>query len=310
VIEGVMMRAADKWAVAVRSPNGEILIKKEAWHSIGRRFKVFEMPVLRGAVVLIETLVLGVKALSFSAEVASSEEFAPEKGFQNPADRISFEEKKGLWWSLSLAATVVFSLLLGIFAFFYLPLLLTEMLGIDNSFWFNVVDGTIRIAVFLAYLILISRWKEIKRVFEYHGAEHKTIAAYENKKELSWENIKDYSPFHARCGTSFVLVLMLVSILVFLMLGKPAGWQERFIRMLFIPLIGGVSYELIKLSDRFPNNPFTLLMIAPGLWLQRITTRPPDEKQVEVAAAALKAALDLDNNSVQEIKLAVSTWDG
>jgi uncharacterized protein YqhQ len=171
------------------------------------------------------------------------------------------------------------------------------MLKIENPYWFNMVDGVIRVIFFLIYLFIISRWKEIRRVFEYHGAEHQTIAAYEDRKELIWENIRNYSRFHKRCGTSFILILMLVSIFVFMLLGKPSDWLERLIRMLFIPLIGGVSYELIKLGDRFPRNFLTRLMIAPGLWLQSITTLAPDEKQVEVAAAALKAALDLEEET-------------
>lgn len=292
-----MMRSADKWAVAVRSPKGDILVKRESWHPIGRRFGFLELPILRGAVIVIETLILGVKALSFSADVASTGVLEPQESQDCLEDNSQGEKEKGIMWSLSLAGTVIFSLLLGITLFFYLPLLLTEMLKIENPYWFNMVDGVIRVIFFLVYLFIISRWKEIRRVFEYHGAEHQTIAAYEDRKELIWGNIRNYSRFHKRCGTSFILILMLVSIFVFMLLGKPSDWLERLIRMLFIPLIGGVSYELIKLGDRFPRNFLTRLMIAPGLWLQSITTLAPDEKQVEVAAAALKAALDLEEET-------------
>ena len=287
VIEGVMMRSSDTWAVAVRSPSGEIVVKKEFWHPVGKRYRFLELPILRGAVILIETLVLGVKALSFSADVASTEK-------SRQANEPVGEEKKGFWWAVSMIGTVVLSLLIGIFIFFYLPLIITEMLNIKSAILFNLVDGILRVVFFLAYLFVISRWKEIKRVFEYHGAEHKTIFAYEDSKELTWENIEPYSTFHHRCGTSFVLVLMLVSILVFMLLGKPHVWQERLIRMLFIPLIGGITYELIKLGDRFSGHPLVRFFVGPGLWLQRITTSQPDKDQVEVAVASLKAALGLD----------------
>ncbi len=287
VIEGVMMRSSDAWAVAVRSPSGEIVVKKEPWLPVAKRFRILKLPILRGAVILIETLVLGIKALSFSADVVSSEN-SPEKS--EPAG----EEKKGLWWTVSMVGTVALSLLVGILFFFYLPLVITEMLNIRSAVIFNLVDGILRVIFFLAYLFVISRWKEIKRVFEYHGAEHKTIFAYEDSKELTWENIEPYSTFHQRCGTSFVLVLMLVSILIFMLLGKPHIWQGRVIRMLTIPLIGGITYELIKLGDRYANHPLVRFFIEPGLWLQRITTKAPDRKQVEVAVASLEAALGQD----------------
>ncbi|MEA2064275.1 MAG: DUF1385 domain-containing protein [Gemmatimonadota bacterium] len=284
VIEGVMMRSSDTWAVAVRSPKGEILVRKEPFNPVGKRFLFLKLPVLRGAVVLIETLVLGVKALGYSADVASTEQ---DEGEAKPGKN----EEGGFWWTLSLFGTVALSLILGIALFFYLPLILTEMLNIESTLLFNIVDGIFRIIIFLAYLVIISRWSEIQRVFEYHGAEHKTIFAYEDGRELTWDNIKPYSTFHQRCGTSFILILMLVSILVFIMLGKPHVWQERALRMLFIPLIGGISYELIKLGDRYSGNLLFRLLIEPGLWLQRITTREPDRDQVEVAVASLQAAL-------------------
>lgn len=289
VIEGVMMRSEDQWAVAVRTPAGDIRLRRGRWEPLSRKVPLLKMPLLRGMVVLIETLVLGIKALNWSADIAASEETDADKG-----------QEKGIWWTLSMAGTVALSLLLGIAAFFYLPLMLTEWIGIENPFWFNVVDGVFRVALFLAYLALISRWSEIARVFEYHGAEHKAIAAYEQGEELGWDNVRRHSTLHPRCGTSFVLILMLVSILVFIPLGKPADMGERLFRMLFIPLIGGVSYEMIRLSSRYAGNALADALIAPGLWLQRITTRTPDEKQVEVAVAALKAALGLEEVSPAE----------
>jgi len=308
VIEGVMMRAEDNWAVAVRTPRGEIVVKKEPWRSIGKKYRILDLPVLRGAILLVETLVLGVKALSFSAEASAEQQLSKEND-SGERENSAGSEEKGFWWSLSLAGTVFFSLVFGLALFFYLPLFVTEMLALSSPFWFNVVDGMLRIAVFLAYLLIISRWKEIARVFEYHGAEHQTIAAFEARKELIWGNIRRYSRFHPRCGTSFVLVLLVLSIFVFMFFGKPADWGERFLRMLTIPLIGGISYELIKLSDRYPDNVIARIAAAPGLWLQKITTRPPDERQVEVAVAALKSALDLDSFPLEE-PLAVPARDG
>jgi uncharacterized protein YqhQ len=288
VIEGVMMRGGDNWAVAVRKGDGSIALKKETWVSVGKRFGLSKLPVLRGAIILIETLVLGVRALSFSAEVTSEDENEP---ITKPG-----ENENGFWWKISLGGTVLFSLAAGLGLFFYLPLLITELTGIENPFWFNFVDGILRMSVFLAYLLIISRWKDIRRVFEYHGAEHKTIAAWENKQPLNWDHIRDFTRFHPRCGTSFVLILMLVSILVFLFFGKPEVWTDRLVRLAVVPLIAGISYELIKLSDRHPEKLLTRIAVAPGLWLQRITTYEPDESQVEVAVAALAAAMDLDES--------------
>ncbi|MBW7996953.1 MAG: DUF1385 domain-containing protein [Candidatus Glassbacteria bacterium] len=287
VIEGVMMRAEDNWAVAVRKPDGTIALKKETWRSLSKRLRLLELPVLRGALVLVETLFLGVRALSFSAEAASEEESE------------SAQNETGFWWKVSMAGTVLFSLTAGLALFFYLPLFLTELTGIENPFWFNFVDGLLRMAVFMAYLLLISRWKDIHRVFEYHGAEHKTIATFESKQPLDWIHIKDHSRFHPRCGTSFVLILLLVSILVFLFFGKPDVWADRLVRLSVVPLIAGVSYELIKLSDRFPASLLSRIAVAPGLWLQRITTYEPDESQVEVAVAALSAAMELDRELIE-----------
>lgn len=298
VIEGVMMRAEDNWAVAVRKPDGTIALKQEKWRSLSKRFRLLELPVLRGAIVLIETLFLGVRALSFSAETASGEETGEEKN------------ESGFWWKVSLTGTVLFSLAAGMALFFYLPLFVTELTGIENPFWFNFVDGILRMAVFLAYLLIISRWGDIRRVFEYHGAEHKTIAAFERQQPLEWEQIKDHSRFHPRCGTSFVLILLLVSILVFLFFGKPDVWSDRLIRLAVVPLIAGVSYELIKLSDRHPDNLLTRIAVAPGLWLQRITTYEPDKGQVEVAVAALSAAMELNREVIESTVTPVALAEG
>ncbi len=193
-----------------------------------------------------------------------------------------------------MALTVVFALALGIAIFFYLPLVITGLFGFDSGFWFNLVDGLIRMIFFLAYLILISRWKEIRRVFEYHGAEHKSIFAYENQKELVVDSARPFTTLHPRCGTSFLLIVMVVSILVFMFLGKPETVAERLVRLAFVPLIGGLSYELIKLSAKAYRYRFFRLFLLPGLWLQKITTVEPDDQQLEVAMVALKCAIGQD----------------
>lgn len=281
VIEGVMMRSPDRVAVAVRRADGKILLKNDPYVSFTKRQKFWNLPVIRGAVVLIESMILGVKALTFSGDVAAEENFEEQ------------DKKKGMK-NIWLGLTVVFSFAVGLLLFFYLPLVLTDLLGAKTGFMFNLVDGIIRVIIFLLYLGSITLWKEIRRVFEYHGAEHKSIFAFEDNKELTIENSKSYKPYHPRCGTSFIIMVMLVSIFVFMFLGRPETIADRLIRLAFVPLIGGLSYELIKLSDKKKNNPIVKALIAPGLWLQKITAREPDESMLEVAIIALKGSLGED----------------
>ena len=283
VIEGVMMRAPRMFSVAVRRPNGSIVLKKEQYISWTKRMKMLGWPFIRGGVILLESLVLGIQALNFSGDIAMEEENAKKPG-----------NKKARRSPVWLGLTILFALGLGIGLFFFLPLLLTELTGVESGILFNLIDGGIRLAFFLIYLLLISQWKEIQRVFEYHGAEHKSIFAFEDGKPLTVDALKDYTTHHPRCGTSFLLVVMLVSIMVFILLGKPQHMGDRLIRFLFIPVIGGVSYEVIRLSSTRIGRKLSQILVAPGLWLQRITTREPDEKQLEVALVALKGALDME----------------
>lgn len=284
VIEGVMMRGPQRIAVAVRKPDGVIALKSEPFQSIVKKFKILNIPIFRGAILLIETLYLGTKALSFSGDMAMSEE---EK-----AKNINKKKSKmnGIWMGL----TMVLALVLGMAVFFYLPLLLTGLFGFKTGFWFNLVDGLVRLIFFLTYIYVISLWKEIKRVFEYHGAEHKSIYAFENKQDLVTASARPFSTLHPRCGTSFLLIVMLVSIIVFMFLGKPDNISDRLLRLAFVPLIGGLSYELIKLSAKGYQYPFFRIFILPGLWLQKITTSEPDDAQLEVAMVALKSAIGSD----------------
>jgi len=287
VIEGVMMRSPKSFTVAIRKSNGQIMIKKEPYIALTERFKFLKIPIIRGAVVLIESLYLGIKALSFSAEEAMEEENPETKTLD------AKKEKKGetfvtLWLILSL----LMGFSLALFIFFYLPLILVELIGVKGGFLFNLIDGLIRISFFLIYIWAISLWKSMRRVFEYHGAEHKSIFAFEAGEDLTPENIKKYSTHHPGCGTSFLLVVMVISILVFMFLGRPHTISERLTRLLFVPLIAGISYEFTRLSRKRRNSKIVKILTAPGLWLQKITTKEPDEKQLKVAIAALKSALE------------------
>ena len=287
VIEGVMMRSPQRVAVAVRRPDGQIMLKTDSFQSWTKRYKILGLPIFRGGVVLIESLVLGVRALTYSGDVAMEAENGKGKG----DDRPEKNTKKSRWATLRLALTVVFALVLGLLIFFYVPLILTGLLQVKSGVWFNLVDGVIRLAIFLAYLFLNTLWSEIRRIFQYHGAEHKSIFAFENGKELSLAGVRPFSTQHPRCGTSFLLIVMMVSIVVFVFLGRPDNISERLLRLAFVPLIGGISYELIKLSERGYGSSFGRLLIAPGLWLQKITTKEPDDRQLEVALIALRGAL-------------------
>ncbi len=285
VIEGVMMRSPEFVTVAVRKPDGKIVLKKDPFISLTKRNKFWGLPLIRGGVTLIEALVLGIRALNFSSNVALTEiEYKESKKTDKPD------------WQKNLATggTLVFSLVIGFAIFFYVPLLLTEITGVKDGILFNLIDGGIRLMIFLAYLVLISLWKEIRRIFEYHGAEHKSIFAFESGKPLTLKGVKDFTTHHPRCGTSFLLIVMLVSILVFMFLGRPESIGQRLFRFLFIPVIGGISYEIILLSTKKYGRAIASVLTAPGLWLQRITTKEPDEKQLEVALVALKASLGME----------------
>lgn len=283
VIEGVMMRAPGRVAVAVRKPNGNIVVKSERFESITQKIKLLGWPFLRGAVVLIESLVLGVRALSFSGDIAVQEE-------DNDSGQTELKEKSKLA-KLWMGITVLFSFVLGLGLFFYVPLILTGLFHLQSGIAFNLVDGIFRLAIFLAYIYFITLWKDIRRIFEYHGAEHKSVFTFEDTKDLNVDSAKPYSTLHPRCGTSFLLIVMLVSIFVFMFLGRPDNIAERLLRLAFVPVIGGISYELIRLSDKGYKNNFFKIFILPGLWLQKLTTREPDESQIEVALVALKSAL-------------------
>ena len=287
VIEGVMMRSPKFFTIALRKADGGILVRKDPYVAITKRKRWLDIPMVRGAIVLVESLYLGIKALTFSADQAM-EEKVTEATSQAEHEIESKDKTFGTLW---IVLMVVLGLGLGIGLFFYLPLIITDFLGVKGGILFNLVDGMVRIGIFLIYIWAIGLWKETRRIFEYHGAEHKSIATFEVGEELTINNAKKHTTIHARCGTSFLIVVMIVSIGIFIFLGRPTTIAERLIRFLFIPLIGGVSYEIIKISSR-SHNRFIQLLVKPGLWLQKMTTREPDNHQLEIAIVALKEALE------------------
>ena len=280
VIEGVMMKSPKAWTVAVRGPNKEIFFQK---NSLTELPKLLKKPIVRGFVALVQALVIGIKALAFSAEKAM------------PA-----EEKKPS--SFSMGITVFISFVIGLVIFLLLPLYSTKLIGMalksvsENQILFNLVDGIIRIIFFVVYILLINMNKDIRRVFQYHGAEHKVVHAYEAGVELTPMNIEGYSILHPRCGTSFLLVVMILSILIFSFIPKEWSFVEKFLsRIVLVPLVAGCSYEFIRFSSKKINNPFVRLMTAPGLWLQRLTAKEPSRDQIEVAVEALREVLKMES---------------
>ena len=282
VIEGVMMRSPTYYATAVRTPQGTIVIQKNRYEALTHRFKFLNIPIVRGAIGLVEMLWIGIASLSYSASQAADENADPKPKATTASN-------------LAIGASVLFALGAGFVLFFYLPLWLAGLTGVKGSIAFNLVDGAFRLVIFLGYLMLIARWKEMKRIFQYHGAEHKTIFAFENGQDLTVTNARSHIRFHPRCGTSFLLVVMLVSILVFAMLGRPVTWGDRLLRFAFIPVIGGVSYEFIRLSAKARFARYLKPAVWPGLTLQKVTTAEPSDDMLEVAIAALIACLDYQN---------------
>lgn len=294
-MEGVMMRSPHYLAVAVRKPGGKIKVKQDYYLSVVTRMGLSKIPIARGMVGFFEMMIVGLKALNFSTRESLEEDDqeATEKSVEKNNFRQSLLEVVSLVLSLALA------LGLGLGLFKFLPLLLTELLSrsyplLGENYWFyNLVDGTIKIVFFITYIALIGLLPDLRRVFAYHGAEHKVIRAYEADQELTPANAAKMSRFHPRCGTSFVLVVFVISIIVYTIIPAPAGFAAKLtMRIAVLPLIAGVAYEFLKWSARHENAWWLKLAITPGLWLQKLTTREPDHEQLAVAIAALKSALD------------------
>jgi uncharacterized protein YqhQ len=301
VIEGVMMRAPGSVATAVRRANGQIIVQQQKYKSVTEKYKWLNVPVLRGAVGLIDMMYLGIKTLNFSAEIAMLDVEAEKEKEKNAAKGNGSEKKSKSQSNLALIGTLIFALTLGVGIFFILPLYLTtKVFAIEQTaIAFNLTAGAIRITILLLYLAGISLMKDIRQLFCYHGAEHKSVFAFELKAPLNPDSVKTYSRFHPRCGTSFLLIVAFVAILSFSLLDalllKLIGTLTLPVRLLthipFIPIVGGLAYEIIKFSAKHGTSWWGRILIAPGLLLQKITTKEPDTAQIEVALVALRCAL-------------------
>ena len=285
VMEGVMMRAPHSYCVAVRKANGEVVTEESPLPRVSEKYPLFKLPVLRGLGTLGQAMMLGFKALRFSANAALAEgEKAGEPAKEMPS------------WVMGL--NLAFSLLFFIFLYKFVPLFLATELGkmfpsVDGRFAINMMDGVIRITIFLTFLYLLSRMKDIRRVFEYHGAEHKVVFNFESGQPVTVENAQKFVTFHPRCGTSFLLVVMVISMLVYALLPFD-GFVAKFLgRLALLPVIAGVSYELIRFAARRSGSLMAALT-APGLWLQRVTTKPPSDDQTTIAIHALEGAMELE----------------
>jgi uncharacterized protein YqhQ len=293
VLEGVMMRSLTGYSVAVRQPNGEVAIKKDKLVSITAKYPFLKFPVLRGSVVLIQSLILGMRALNYSASVATENEAG--------------EQEMSNW---AMASTMLVAMVVGLGVFILAPLGITNLIRHFfaphmGNIAYNAIDGVLRAVFFFIYIISISFMDDIKRVFQYHGAEHKTVYTFEANEELTVENARTKSTLHPRCGTSFLMFVMAISILVFSLVPSTVPFAVKFLaRVVLIPLIAGLAYEVIRFSARHLGNPVCRLLTRPGMLLQKITTKEPDDLQLAVAIIALKEALMFD--AVDETLAAVA----
>jgi len=302
VLEGVMMRSPHAWGIAVRKASGEIATHSEPLERPSEAHKWMGWPVVRGVMTLGHAMTLGFRALRFSANQALEEIAVEDAGASGkPAKKFEITG----WMA---AVNIVFSLAFFIVMYKVLPLLATTALKKINpvfggQFVFNLVDGLIRIAMFLLFVWGVSLWKDIRRVYEYHGAEHKTVFAFENGDPLNAREVQKYTTYHPRCGTSFLMTVMIISMVVYMMIPVHTFWARFGIRIALLPVIAGVSYEIIRYAAKHRGSLFAL-MTAPGLWLQRITTQPPDDRQVECAIIALDKAMALEKQRGGELVIA------
>ncbi len=291
VIEGVMMRSNEFVTVAVRKEDGTIRVKDDPFKSLSKKIKFLGLPLIRGIINLGEMMMIGMKTLNYSANQMIEEPGEEEK---------EKTRKQKIGEGLLFALSFVIAISLSLFLFKFLPLWITEWVSsiyapFRHSVLYNVLDGILKTSFFLLYIFLLSFMPSIKRVFEYHGAEHKSIFAYENSGGLTVENARKQSRFHPRCGTSFIFIVFMISILVYTVLPRNPDFTMNFInRMMLLPVIAAISYELLKWSAKKQNNPFMKMLIAPGLAFQRLTTKEPSDDQLEVALHALQKALDLE----------------
>lgn len=296
VIEGIMMKGPGCLATAVRKADGSIVVDKQEDHSFIRKYKLNKIPIVRGFLAFFESLFTGVKCLMFSAKEYDLEDGTYEMSKTEQWIMDKFGDKL---FDFMMYLSVLVSLVIGVGLFMVLPKLTVEWAG--KLFGASVhesvsvlIEGVIRLVLFVLYLLLISRMKDIQRVFQYHGAEHKTIFAYEYGEELTVENVKKYTRFHPRCGTSFLVLVMIVSVIVFFFVTASTLWGKILWRIALLPVVAGISYELIKYAGRC-SNAFTRALSKPGVWLQHFTTREPDDRMIEVAITALQAVLPDDD---------------
>lgn len=279
VIEGVMMRGSDNISIAVRREDGEIATKQMLFDSWAKKFKILEAPFIRGVVSLFQSLILGMRALTFSA------------------NQFADEEEELTWWELitSIGTALVLSILL----FVVIPASVIELVKayIDSNLVLNLVEGVMKVSMLILYILSISRLNDIKRVFQYHGAEHKVIHNHESDLELSVENAKEFSTYHPRCGTNFLLIVMVVSILLFSFFGRPDLISRILIHIALLPIVAGVSYELIKKAGQKDALKLFKWAAVPGMYLQRLTTAEPDAEQLEVAIKSLESVMEEEKNS-------------
>lgn len=294
VMEGVMMRAPHSYCVAVRRANGEIVTEEKALPRMSEQYRIFKYPIFRGVGTLYQAMALGLKALKFSANALLESETQETKKKELPN------------WAISL--NLIFSLGFFIFLYKFAPLYAVTALqkwypALQGRIAFNAADGTIRIAIFLAFLFLVSRMKDIRRVFEYHGAEHKVVFNFESGKPVNVPNAQSFTTFHPRCGTSFLLVVMIVSMIVYTVIPFSGFGLKLLSRVLLLPFIAGISYEMIRFAAKRQGS-FMAALTTPGLWLQRITTKPPSDDQAAVAIHALEGAMALEQSQGGELVIA------
>ena len=289
VIEGVMMKNMDRYAVSVRKPDGKIETKVEECVSFAEKHPLFKLPILRGMVNFLESMVIGMQTLNYSASFYEDEEEQTEGKTEQFLEKLLGEKAE----KVIMGIVLVFSLAISIGLFMILPYIATEAAGklIHNEYGILLMEGVIRIAIFLGYIVLISQMEDIKRVFMYHGAEHKTINCLEAGVELTPENVDNYSRLHKRCGTSFIFIVMIISMVFFFFIRVDTIWLRIVLRLLFLPLVAGVSYEFIRLAGS-SDHPLVQIFSKPGLALQKLTTKEPDHSMIEVAIASVEGVFD------------------
>lgn len=286
VIEGVMMKGPKSYSVAVRKPDHKIEVKLQKYQSFGDRHAFCKVPFIRGVVNFAEAMVIGMKTLTYSSS------FYEEDEIETKADKLFKDIFKEKAENVIIGFTVLLSVIIAVALFMMLPAALAEIIGkwVKSHIWLSVIEGVIRLVIFIIYVLLISQMEDIKRVFMYHGAEHKTINCYESGEKLTPENVARHTRYHKRCGTSFLFIVMVVSIFVFMFITAEQMWLRFLLRLILVPVVAGISYEFIRLAGRYDNVFFNILS-KPGMWIQKLTTKEPEEEMIQVAIISVEAVL-------------------